>query len=152
MRTTSPSGEWQSIIIRAMNSLAAAYGSPDDAGRILEYMAALVPNRPEIVAAQVRILLLQKNYSEARSMLLKAESANPANAVIKAMAAICLYIQADPLWESYVAEALALPPTVMTTALLDSLAKSSGKQFGRAGAQTSAPGTPVDYHSYGLAC
>ena len=152
MSTTPPAGDWQTTIIRAMNSLAASCGSADDVGRILAYMAELFPNRPEIVAAQVRILLLQKNYSDAREMLAKAEDANPSSAVVKAMTAICLYIQADPLWEAYAQEALSLPPNAVSTALIESLVKSSGKSLGAPRAGAGAVQPVHDYSFVGLAC
>ena len=152
MSTSTPAGDWQITIIRAMNSLAASCGSADDVGRILAYMAELFPSRPEVVAAQVRILLLQKNYSDARAMLAKAEEANPASAVIKAMTAICLYIQADPLWEAYAQDALALPSNVVSTALIESLVKSSGKALGAPRADAGAAQAGHDYSFVGLAC
>ena len=152
MSTTSPAQDWQTSVMRATNSLAASYGAPDDVGRILAYLSEVFPNRPEIVAAQVRVLLMQKNYSDARAMLSKSEEANPRSPVIKAMTAICLYIQGDPLWEAYVQETLALPPNAVSTAVVASLMKASGKAFNAPAAGAAAEQPAHDYSFVGLAC
>ena len=149
---TSPTN-WLLAVIRSMNGLATSFGSPEDAGILLAYMAAAFPNRPEVTVAQVRLLLLRDNHSEARSMLADAERSHPTNSVIKAMTALCLYMQSDPLWQAYAEEAAALPPTPITKALVERLAKASGKAIGSAAPGGEPAPATMDYQMFqGLAC
>ena len=138
-------------VILAAHLLAEHFGAVADTGRILAVIAAAVPNRPEIVAAQARNLMLAAQYAEARELLQRTEAQHPANAAIKAMLALCLFAQTDPLWEAYAEEALALPRDVIAHSIIETLATRSGKSM--PGLQAEAePSSPSPMAYVGLHC
>jgi thioredoxin-like negative regulator of GroEL len=150
MQNTALSAAQMNIVVAA-HILSDKFGALADTGRILAVMAAAVPGRAEIVAAQARNLMIAKNYPEARDLLTRTEAAVPANAVIKSLLALCMYIQNDSLWEAYAEEALALPRDAVAHGIIDTLSKTSGKTLR---GQSAAQAVPVaDHFSFvGLAC
>jgi len=138
-------------IIVAMQRLSDQYGDRVDCGRLLDVMAAAAPGRPEIAAAQALNLIKLKSYAEARSMLEQVERQHPRNTVIKALLAMCLYMQGDGLWVNYAEESFQLPADAVARSLAEGLAK-------RAGVILHVPDTPAEPfdNSYplvgGLAC
>jgi len=144
----------QMKIVVAAHVLADKYGVLADTARILAVMAAAAPGRPEIVAAQARNLMFAKSYTEARDLLERTVAAHPANAVIKAMLALCMYIQQDSLWEAYAEDTLALPHDAIARGIVETLAKTSGQSLrGLEPAQEAAtPAANEHYGFVGLAC
>jgi thioredoxin-like negative regulator of GroEL len=144
-----PPEQFKVIIVAQL--LADRYGALADTAQMLALMAAVAPDRPEITAAQARNLMFAKNYADARALLAGAEQAHPRNSVIKAMLAMCMYIQQDGLWESYAEEALAQPDNAIARGIVEAIAKVSGRNIAglepKAAAQDAAP-----YAFMGLAC
>lgn len=142
----------QMKIIVAAHVLSDKYGAHADTGRILAVMAASVPDRPEIIAAQGRNLLIAKQYVEARELLERGEAANPRNAVLKSLLALCMYIQNDSLWEAFAEEALALPKDAIALGIIETLTKVSGRALRGLG-EGVEPAPAVDHYAFvGLAC
>ena len=150
MQQPRPSPQQVRVIV-AMHDLGDRHGAVADTSRILALMAALVPERPEIIAAQARNLMFAKNYAEARGLLQKAEADHPRHAVIKAMLAMCMYIQQDGLWEAYAEEALALPKDAIARGIIEAVVKSSGKTLLGLASPAEAP-SAAPYAFTGLAC
>jgi thioredoxin-like negative regulator of GroEL len=141
----------QTKVIIVAQLLADRYGANADTAQILALIAAIAPDRPEIVAAQARNLMFAKNYAEARTLLARAEATHPRNPVIKAMLAMCMYIQRDGLWEAYAEEALAQPEDAIARGIVEAIAKVSGRSLSglapRAEAIDASP-----YAFLGMAC
>jgi thioredoxin-like negative regulator of GroEL len=141
----------QTKVIIVAQLLADRYGANADTAQILALIAAIAPDRPEIVAAQARNLMFAKNYAEARTLLARAEATHPRNPVIKAMLAMCMYIQRDGLWEAYAEEALAQPEDAIARGIVEAIAKVSGRSLSgltpRAEAVDASP-----YAFLGMAC
>lgn len=141
----------QTKVIIVAQLLADRYGALADTAQILALIAAIAPGRPEIVAAQARNLMFAKNYAEARTLLARAEAAHPANPVIKAMLAMCMYIQQDGLWQAYAEEALAQPDNVIARGIVEAIVKVSGRNLdGLAPKAVEHDASP--YVFMGLAC
>jgi len=138
-------------VIIVTQLLADRYGTNADTAQILALIAALAPGRPEIVAAQARNLMLAKNYTEARALLSRAEASHPTNPVIKAMLAMCMYIQRDGLWEAYAEEALAQPEDAIARGIVEAIAKVSGCSLSGLAPKAEAVDTPP-YAFLGMAC
>jgi thioredoxin-like negative regulator of GroEL len=119
----------QTKVIIVAQLLADRYGALADTAQILALIAAIAPHRPEIVAAQARNLMFAKNYAEARALLIRAEAAHPSNPVIKAMLAMCMYIQQDGLWEAYAEEALSQADNAIARGILEAIVKVSGRNL-----------------------
>ncbi|MGN6525062.1 MAG: HrpB1 family type III secretion system apparatus protein [Burkholderiaceae bacterium] len=141
----------QMRIIVAAHVLSDKFGVQADTGRILAVMAASVPDRPEIIAAQARNLLIARQYPEARDLLTEAEAKHPRNAVIKALLAMCMFVQKDSLWEAYAEEALALPRDAVALGIVEMLSRTSGRAL-RGLEARAEPSTPHHYAFVGLAC
>lgn len=141
----------QTKVIIVAQLLADRYGANADTAQILALIAAIAPDRPEIVAAQARNLMFAKNYAEARTLLANAEATHPGNPVIKAMLAMCMYIQRDGLWEAYAEEALAQPDNAIARGIVEAIAKVSGRNLsGLAPKAEAADASP--YAFLGMAC
>lgn len=141
----------QMKVLIVMQLLADRYGANADTAQILALIAALAPGRPEIVAAQARNLMFAKNYAEARTLLASAEATHPRNPVIKAMLAMCMYIQRDGLWEAYAEEALAQPEDATARGIVEAIAKVSGHTLiGLAPKAETVDASP--YAFLGMAC
>jgi len=141
----------QTKVLIVMQLLADRYGANADTAQILALIAALAPGRPEIVAAQARNLMFAKNYAEARTLLARAEATHPRNPVIKAMLAMCMYIQRDGLWEAYAEEALAQPEDATARGIVEAIAKVSGHTLsGLAPKAETVDASP--YAFLGMAC
>jgi thioredoxin-like negative regulator of GroEL len=141
----------QTKIVIVAQLLADRYGALADTAQILALIAAIAPDRPEIVAAQARNLMFAKNYAEARALLARAEAAHPANPVIKAMLAMCMYIQQDGLWQAYAEEALAQPDNVIARGIVEAIVKVSGRTLAGL-ASKAAEHDSSPYAFLGLAC
>jgi thioredoxin-like negative regulator of GroEL len=141
----------QTKIVIVTQLLADRYGALADTAQILALIAAIAPDRPEIVAAQARNLMFAKNYAEARALLARAEAAHPANPVIKAMLAMCMYIQQDGLWQAYAEEALAHPDNVIARGIVEAIVKVSGRSLVGL-VPKSGEHDPSPYIFQGLAC
>lgn len=140
-------------IIAALHLLSDKYGTLEDTARILSVMAAVAPDRPEIAVAQARNLLYSKNYAEARLLLNRAEEKHPRNPVVKAMLALCMYIQQDSLWETYAEDTLGMPDNnAISRGIIEALAKSSGQTL--RGMPTEADAAPQQPYqpAMGLVC
>ncbi len=149
MQHTLPPQQLKVIIVAQL--LADRYGALADTAQMLALMAAVAPGRPEIVAAQARNLMFAKNYADARTLLARAEAAHPGNPVIKAMLAMCMYIQQDGLWEAYAEEALAQPDNTIARGIVEAIAKVSGRSLN--GLAAKAAGHEASpYVFMGLAC
>lgn len=141
----------QTKVIIVAQLLADRYGALADTAQILALIAAIAPDRPEIVAAQARNLMFAKNYAEARTLLTRAEAAHSTNPVIKAMLAMCMYIQQDGLWQAYAEEALAQPDNVIARGIVEAIVKVSGRSLdGLAPKAVEHDASP--YVFMGLAC
>lgn len=141
----------QMKIVVAAHVLSDKYGTHADTARLLAVMAACVPDSPAIVAAQARNLLIARQYTEARDLLARTEAAHPRNAVIKALLALCMFIQNDGLWEAFAEEALALPRDAIALGIIETLSKTSGRTL--RGMDTAAQAPMTDHYAFvGLAC
>jgi len=141
----------QTKVLIVAQLLADRYGANADTAQILALIAAIAPDRPEIVAAQARNLMFAKNYTEARTLLSRAESSHPTNPVIKAMLAMCMYIQRDGLWEAYAEEALAQPEDAIARGIVEAIAKVSGHNLSGLAPKPEAVDTSP-YAFLGMAC
>ncbi|CAM4007381.1 HrpB1 family type III secretion system apparatus protein [Bordetella muralis] len=140
-------------VIAAIHLLSDKYGATDDTAKILAVMAAAAPDRPEIAVAQARNMLVSRDYAEARSLLDRVETKNPDNAMIKAMLALCMYIQQDGMWETCAEEALALPDSnAISRGIIDTLAKRSGQPLRGLSKEDASEPVARHHHVPGLVC
>jgi len=119
--------KWQIKIIVEMYSLANRHGTVGDVACLVDLMARACPGIPEVIAAQARIMMCQRDYVGARDLLLASEARHPTNAVLKALLSFCLFNLRDSTWESYAHDTLALPTDDIAQAIIDTLAALSNK-------------------------
>ena len=81
----------------------------DDASAIINLMRFLRPTDTALVVAQAMQKLSASDHLAARALIEDAERQFGELADFKALMAVCLYLQRDPLWHSYANEARDMP-------------------------------------------
>jgi predicted Zn-dependent protease len=115
---------------------------PTQALAVLRLLRQVNPAMPDIAAFEAQQHLRAKRYRAARELLEEAEAANPQNSLLKAMLAVTLFMQGDPMWEAYVKEARQLPPHELATSLLKALEAALNREHTPSGAEPEAPQSP----------
>lgn len=147
--------KWQIKIIVEMYSLANKYGTVSDVTCLVEAMSRACPGIAEVTAAHARILMCQRDYVGARDLLMKSHDLHPANAVLKALLAFCLFNLRDSVWEAYAEDALGLPHDEIAHAIIRTISELSNKQLrGSAEMCATSPSATADFTipMSGLAC
>jgi hypothetical protein len=146
--------KWHADMLAAAYSLGKDLGQHADAALLLKLLAAAKPGLLEVALAQSIELLEVRDIAGARALLEKAYAAHPANALVNALLAWCLFMQRDGLWEIYVKESQALPAYSSSAALIEALGKASGRQLGVdvSGADRDPPSETWMPPPIGLAC
>jgi len=144
--------KWQIKIIVEMYSLANKHGTVGDVACLVDMMARACPGIPEVIAAQARIMMCQRDYISARDLLMASESQHPANAVIKALLSFCLFNLRDSVWEAYAEDTLALPHDDIAQAIIETIASLSNKQLRGSRTASAAASESFVMPMMGLAC
>ena len=144
--------KWQIKIIVEMYSLANKHGTVGDVACLVDLMARACPGIPEVIAAQARIIMCQRDYLGARELLVRSEAQYPDNAVIKALLAFCLFNLRDSVWESYAEDTLALPHDEIAQAIIETIAALSNKQLRSSRSAATSTSESFVMPMMGLAC
>lgn len=144
--------KWQIKIIVEMYSLANKHGTVGDVACLVDLMARACPGIPEVIAAQARIMMCQRDYIGARDLLVASEARHPTNAVLKALLSFCLFNLRDSVWEAYAEDTLALPHDDIAQAIIETIAALSNKQLRGSRTEAATSGDSFVMPMMGLAC
>jgi Bacterial type III secretion protein (HrpB1_HrpK) len=81
----------------------------DDGSALVNLLRFLRPNDPGLIIAQAVQKLSKSDHLAARALIEDAERQFGDKADFKALMAVCLYLQSDPLWHSYANEVRDMP-------------------------------------------
>lgn len=144
--------KWQIKIIVEMYSLANKHGTVGDVACLVDMMARACPGIPEVIAAQARIMMCQRDYISARDLLMASESRHPTNAVIKALLSFCLFNLRESVWEAYAEDTLALPHDDIAQTIIETIAALSNTQLRGSRSAPAAASESFVVPIMGLAC
>lgn len=143
---------WQSEMFAAVLQVAAEINAVAERGILLELMALLQPDQPQIAAAQAWVRLQQGDLSGARAMLEQADEKHPGSPTIKSLLAYCLFVQGDGLWQHYVRETVALPDNATALEVVKVVAAAAKVSFEGLDDAAHAPAATATMPMMGLAC
>ncbi len=95
--------------------------SASDNATIISTLQYADPANTGLAISQAWQLIRLHKYAAARELLMTADLNAPGKAIIKALTAFCLMLQGDSLWQSYLDEAKALPPSDEADAIVHAL-------------------------------
>jgi len=148
--TTPNVPAWQNEMFAAVLQVAADINAVAERGTLLELMALLQPDQPQIAAAQAWVRLQQGELSGARAMLEQADEKHPGSPTIKSLLAYCLFVQGDGLWQHYVRETIALPDNATALEVVKVVAAAAKVPFD--GLDGAVPAASAPMPMMGLAC
>lgn len=113
-----PKGQLQ--ILANVFVLGIDFGVPEDSHAVLKVLRHAKPDMPGLAASEARFRIHEGDMHGARALLETADAAHSGTPIIKAMLALCLYLQRDGLWQAYAEETRALGDK-NATSIVDSL-------------------------------
>lgn len=94
----------------------------EDSRALLQLLRRVLPSVVDLQVIEAWQLLQARDYIAAREVLEDAERAHGDRATVKALLAMCLHDQQDPLWQGYAEEARQLPDNADALAIVNAIA------------------------------
>jgi hypothetical protein len=108
-------------------ALSSSLQRREDSVAMLELLQLLRPDVVPLVLLEAWHLIEMRRFGAARELLEGTERAHPQDAMTKALLVMCLYLQGDSLWQSYIADIGGLPDNAQATAMVAAIEAVAGE-------------------------